>query len=211
MAGELSILGPSNLQNELFCLVLEKEFGRPARILEQLPASSSAGGQEPGFLIIDAAGTTPRQALGELKSANLCSCFLVALFNLRRGLGIEPDAIKLGIKGFFYEQDRLAMILKGIRLILGGEIWLSRQILVEALVSGKERKPAQAQGQNGLSPREVQLLVLVSAGASNKEISEKLFISENTVKTHLYNIFRKIKVPNRLQAALWVTKNLKAD
>jgi LuxR family transcriptional regulator, positive regulator of biofilm formation len=48
----------------------------------------------------------------------------------------------------------------------------------------------------------------VGSGAQNDEIAEKLFISPHTVKTHLYHIFKKISVPNRLQAALWVAKNL---
>jgi DNA-binding CsgD family transcriptional regulator len=49
---------------------------------------------------------------------------------------------------------------------------------------------------------------MISVGAKNEEIADKLFISPNTVKTHIYNIFKKIDVPNRLQAALWAAKHL---
>jgi LuxR family transcriptional regulator of csgAB operon len=60
----------------------------------------------------------------------------------------------------------------------------------------------------GLTPREVEILAMVAVGAKNEEIAEKLHISPHTVKTHIYNIFKKIDVPNRLQAALWAASNL---
>ena len=48
----------------------------------------------------------------------------------------------------------------------------------------------------------------MAAGSTNKEIADKMFISVHTVKTHLYNVYRKINAANRLQATLWATKNL---
>ena len=59
-----------------------------------------------------------------------------------------------------------------------------------------------------LTPREVEILSMVALGFKNEDIADRLFISPNTVKTHIYNIFKKIDVPNRLQAALWAAKNL---
>lgn len=59
-----------------------------------------------------------------------------------------------------------------------------------------------------LTPRETEILALVAVGDMNEEIADKLCISTQTVKTHLYRTFKKINVSNRLQAAFWATKNL---
>lgn len=56
-------------------------------------------------------------------------------------------------------------------------------------------------------PKEDILNSLVAVGATNEEIAEKLCISPHTVKTHIFNIFNKIDVSNRLQAGLWAAKN----
>jgi LuxR family transcriptional regulator of csgAB operon len=49
---------------------------------------------------------------------------------------------------------------------------------------------------------------MVASGRANNKIAEELCISPHTVKTHIYNIYKKISAPNRLQAALWAAKNL---
>ena len=59
-----------------------------------------------------------------------------------------------------------------------------------------------------MTEREQQVLSVIAKGATNQEISAHLKISQHTVKTHIYNIYQKINVPNRLQAALWASQNL---
>lgn len=61
---------------------------------------------------------------------------------------------------------------------------------------------------SGLTRREREILDLISSGFSNQQIADELFISPHTVKTHLHNIFKKINVKRRLQAALWAAENL---
>lgn len=131
-----------------------------------------------------------------------------ALFNVQTGTGIDRKAFNKGIKGIFYRKDSLPHLVKGVRSLFQGELWISREILVEAALRGRVKRAHLAQHKAALTRREVEILAHLSAGSSNDEIGEKLFISSNTVKTHLYRIFRKIKVPNRFQAALWAAKNL---
>ncbi len=66
----------------------------------------------------------------------------------------------------------------------------------------------QNQDNSGLTRREIEILDLIADGFSNQQIADELFISPHTVKTHLHNIFKKINVKRRLQAALWAAKNL---
>jgi len=59
-----------------------------------------------------------------------------------------------------------------------------------------------------LTSREIEVLSVLVSGAKNEEIASKLYISTHTVKTHLYTIYKKIDVSNRLQAVLWANENL---
>jgi DNA-binding NarL/FixJ family response regulator len=82
---------------------------------------------------------------------------------------------------------------------------------MSAFLLGKQNRPVEpvpdAQGE--LSQREREILLMLAAGATNKDIAQKLFLSLNTIKSHIYNIYRKIDVPNRLQASLWAAKHLR--
>jgi len=204
------VLGPRNLQNELLCQVLQVKVGASTAILERLEELSAEKQSQQELLLIDMTGIASQRVLQELKNRGVCSSCLVGLFNLRHGLGIEQEAMRLGVRGFFYHDEGADRLLKGVKLLFQGEIWLSRNILVEAVINGKNHRDATAGERVGLSSRESEILALVASGGSNREIADKLFISENTVKTHMYHIFRKIDVPNKLQAALWAAKHLEA-
>ena len=70
------------------------------------------------------------------------------------------------------------------------------------------QRPRTAIDKAGLTMREVEILGHLTHGATNDQIASALFLSRHTVKTHLYNIFRKLGVSNRLQATLWAAENL---
>jgi len=131
----------------------------------------------------------------------------IAIFNAANDNGIESEAIKLGIRGIIYENDSPAIFIKGIQALHKGELWYPRDALAQSLLETKTSPRLQKKAQALLTPREKQILTLISAGASNDEVADNLCISPHTVKTHLYNIYNKIRVPNRIQAALWAAKN----
>lgn len=105
--------------------------------------------------------------------------------------------------------DLLDTIIDAVR---SGILWAPRKILSRLLIDARTssaRPPVPEDDQRELSPREKELLGLVTLGLSNAEIATRLFISEKTVKGHLTNIYRKLEVSNRLQATLKVSRSPK--
>jgi DNA-binding NarL/FixJ family response regulator len=128
---------------------------------------------------------------------------LPVLFNVNTDSRIEKMVRQKSIRGIFYQNDSHRVFIKGIRTILRGELWFTRKMLSRCILHPRTNKNARRLCIPLLSQRENEVLRLLATGAGNQDIAEEMCISLNTVKTHLYNIYRKIGVPNRLQATLW--------
>lgn len=130
------------------------------------------------------------------------------LFNVP--LSIEPEDILLWptISGVFYDFDNESTFIKGINSIIGGELWLSRSLCGLLIEHLRHNQPTLVNYPK-LTIREREVLEQLRSGASNIDIASILFVSEHTVKAHLYNLFRKINVRNRTQALKWATENIK--
>ena len=210
----IHIIGPRRFQNGLMVFFLEREIG--ARCIEgkDVRYAPNIGDKkdinQPKLILLDCLERDLDAYLVELESGgeNMLYRHLVALFNVSRGLGIEEKALKRGVRGFFYEQEPLERFTKGVQAIFDGELWVSRGIMTKTILENRGRDIILKKDETILTPREIEILTMVAVGAKNEEIADELFISPNTVRTHIYNIFKKIDVPNRLQAALWAAKNL---
>jgi DNA-binding CsgD family transcriptional regulator len=131
---------------------------------------------------------------------------LPVICNVDPAVDITRLARGKALRGIFYAGESLESFIEGLGVILKGKPRLKRRI--PGGFSSHRAKPAASPAQP-LTPREIELLRQVASGANNRQIAERLGISPHTVKTHLYNIFRKIGAPNRLQAALWAVANLR--
>lgn len=134
--------------------------------------------------------------------------YYIALFNMAAVQPFGNDMVKKGVRGIFYSDDPLPNFAKGVPAILNGELWFSRKDLMKCILDSKTESELTIELKALLTAREKEIIILIASGISNNQIAENLNISRNTVKTHLYNIYHKIKVPNRLQAALWAAKYL---
>ncbi|MEL7292122.1 MAG: LuxR C-terminal-related transcriptional regulator [Pseudomonadota bacterium] len=114
--------------------------------------------------------------------------------------------------GVFYLDDELPLLLKGMEKVMQDEMWLSRKVAQDYIEHFRcAHSVTSSQAYANLTKREKEIMRLLGHGASNIEIADELFVSENTVKTHLHNIFKKINAKNRLQALLWANNNISLE
>jgi DNA-binding NarL/FixJ family response regulator len=123
-----------------------------------------------------------------------------------------------GVRGFFRFALDDEQLIRCIRAVAMGDIWLEANLITpvfdefikefmkikEFLKSLNELNSAKL---DMLSPREMEIMELISHSLTNEEIADKLFISPKTVKTHLRNIFVKAEIKNRVEAALLYTRH----
>jgi DNA-binding NarL/FixJ family response regulator len=128
------------------------------------------------------------------------------------------QAMKLGTSGIVLKQSATDLLIKSIRKVNAGEIWLDSHTtaaVMRQFATGADESPVGAAPTSSsrererslLSQREREIVALVAQGFKNKEMAEKMFISEQTVKNHLHNIFDKLGVSDRLELALYAIHN----
>lgn len=209
------IHGPTNVFNESLQYVLARELRVPCQVIDDIGSARGASDDSevdrPVVLLLD--GSDGRHDLTFAGSnADLRALppeIVLAVYNLPRGMRIRAEALRKGLRGIFFAEDNLTIVLKGLRALMNGDVWLSHSILLDLVLDKAGDSLAEIADASGLTRREIEILAHVSRGETNDEISESLCISSHTIKTHLYNIYRKIGVNNRFQASLWAVKHLR--
>lgn len=112
------------------------------------------------------------------------------------------QSLALGALGYVPKSASQTVLLSAISLVLDGDLYIPPLILVEGTHLAKGRPPKEtSESHQGLTTRQIQILLLLSDGLPNKTIAARLGLSEKTVKVHITGIFKALKVSNRTQAA----------
>jgi len=111
------------------------------------------------------------------------------------------QALKLGARGYVLKGTGGADLVSVLRAVVAGETYVTPQMAGRLLKELTQKRP-QTPGMAELSERERGVLELVSGCLTNKEIADRLFLSEKTVKHYMTNILDKLQVRNRVDAAL---------
>ena len=115
------------------------------------------------------------------------------------------DALEAGASGFLLKDAPPENLIAGIRIVAAGDALLAPSItrrLIEELTRSRGRPEAPPAALGTLTERELEVLMLIAAGLSNREMAERLFLGEATVKTHVGRILNKLELRDRVQAVV---------
>ncbi len=149
------------------------------------------------------------QALSEIGKRRLEARVIVMISNDEREKAVR--AVRLGARGILFKDADPALLPKSIRKVYAGEVWIDNPILSQALKSLLTRPqapqvPAETREMK-LSGREMEVVRCVAMGLRNKEVADKLGVSEATIKNHLTSIYTKLGVGDRLELILYAIHN----
>ncbi|MEU3017300.1 MULTISPECIES: response regulator transcription factor [unclassified Nocardiopsis] len=121
------------------------------------------------------------------------------------------EALKAGATGYLLKEIAVTDIARAVRAIAEGQSFINPAMAIKLIgefagLAKQERAPRAAPAIPELTPRETEVLKLLARSLNNREIGERLFITENTVKNHVRNILEKLQVHSRTEAAIYAVR-----
>lgn len=204
----ISIVGENPFNNELLANFLNEQTGISCRCLylDDLKTAVEQSGYHIGLIFLNCTGLVVPDLWSLLLNDRGFGCnnCLIVLHHVDPEWRIEVQAINCGVRGILYKHQDLELYPRAVRAIIEGELWYPRKILEECLQADYIVPQMFKEQLLNLTQREREVLGLLASGMSNQNIARKLCVSHHTVKTHTYNIYKKINVTNRLHATLWL-------
>jgi DNA-binding NarL/FixJ family response regulator len=117
------------------------------------------------------------------------------------------EAMRLGAKGVVLKEMAPSLLVACIRKVAAGGTWLEKEAIGRTLEKLLRNEQSRQKVRDLLTPREIEIVRMVASGLGNREVGEKLFISEGTVKTHLHSVYEKLGLKGRVQLANYAQAN----
>jgi DNA-binding NarL/FixJ family response regulator len=117
-------------------------------------------------------------------------------------------AVALGAMGVVYKEQASQVLLKAIECVHAGEVWMERSMIARVLnelapPGGEKKSSPEMRKISLLTEAERKIVALLCEGLTNKQLAERLFLSESTIQNHLTSIFSKLDVSNRLSLVIY--------
>lgn len=196
-------------------LLIENHPGiKIAAMVSTIPEALDIVSREPFDLIIlnlELGGSSALSVIPRLRETPTASKTRVLALTGVRDTETHKKAVQLGAMGVVLKEDAAELLIKAIEKVYLGEVWLDRLSLGSLLwqltrrvndsVDPERRKIAT------LTEREREVITLIAQGLKNKQIAERLFISQTTVTHHLSSIYAKLGVSDRLELVVYAFAN----
>lgn len=134
----------------------------------------------------------------------------VLMLTLHNEVEYLYKAVEIGVKGYVLKDSEADVLIKAIREVYKGDTYIQPNMAAKLFKKMNDQAEKISTCEK-LTKRELEVLKLITEGMLNKEIAHTLCISEKTVKNHISNIFKKIEVSDRTQAAVFAIKNNVVD
>ncbi|ERP86909.1 LuxR family transcriptional regulator [Alcanivorax sp. P2S70] len=208
---QVYVVGSQQLQNALLTefLVKEEIAARSIPSVSDITVATLKEFDQSLFLV-DYHSVDVNEVIAHLLEADqeVENDVLIAVFNVDSDESLSKLAGLPMVNGGFQHDCPQALLSKGIKAIFDGELWFPRAVLQAYLMKSRTFNKTFSRSEVNLTDREVEVLKVMATGAKNSEIASSLNLSPHTIKTHIYNIFKKINASNRLQAVNWAQENL---
>lgn len=113
------------------------------------------------------------------------------------------EAVRLGVRGVILKETAPRLLATALREVQAGGQWLEGGPVSRVLRKLVQREEGTREAEKVLTPRELEIVRMAGKGLRNREIADRLFITEGTVKIHFHNIYQKLKITGRLELALY--------
>lgn len=203
------IVGRDNLQNRLLAETIARHTAY-SYLIRPLGELRDVAGMQEALALLDIESKDATEIETGLQALSQNPVYdSIALINAEESVSLDYLMAWPKIKGIFFHDTSQENLFKGIQAIFNDECWLPRKMLIAYLDQTRSQPRSHGTPIAHLTKKEVETLKLLATGNSNNLIAEKLNVSPHTVKTHIYNVFRKINVNNRVQAVQWALQNIK--
>ncbi len=196
------VLGIENIQTKALINSIKNQFELHGEIMESFE-KIFVENEQSNIILIDCSHYTFSKifdllSIKSMRSKNTS----IALFNMKKGSRFESLVTSPQIKGIFYTTSQYGTLLSGLDDIIHGKLWLPRH-LMQKIVDSHRKLPTFRASSKIFTKREQQILHSICRGHTNQDIATELALSEHTIKSHLYNLFKKHNFRNRLEACAW--------
>lgn len=131
----------------------------------------------------------------------------VLILTIHNEVEYLAKAVEIGVDGYVLKDSESSLLKKAIYCVYNGDTFIQPELAPKLKERNEQKMNLIKNNEDSLTKREIEVLMLLAEGLYNKEIAYTLEISEKTVKNHVSNIFKKIDVSDRTQAAVYAIRN----